>query len=220
MRRLLLLVSLLVVFVPAAPGLMTMGQASDTSTLDNSGDASADNVATVEALIAALEDEDLAAIVGRLAADAVLILPLSPDGDNATANIHRFEGREAVRSALWWNFLAYKRIVFEDEVITPSADGRVIFVEARGEFETLHGRPYRNVYLIKLVFNEAGAITWIEEWTNPVTASMTWGYPLGARTLPQVMVAGMVTGILTAVGVAGAVIIVARFAAGSRGPHP
>ena len=75
-------------------------------------------------------------------------------------------------------------------MITPSHDGQVIFVEARGDFLTLDGRPYRNVYLIKLVFDAAGAVTRIEEWTNPVTASLTWGFPLGARPTSSPIPAG------------------------------
>ena len=56
----------------------------------------------------------------------------------------------------------------------------MIYVEARGDFLTIDGRSYRNVYLIKLVFDDAGAVTRIEEWTNPVTASLTWGFSTGA----------------------------------------
>jgi hypothetical protein len=74
--------------------------------------------------------------------------------------------------------------------MTPSIDGRVIFVEARGDFVTLAGRSYRNVYLIKLVFDDAGAVTRIEEWTNPVTASLTWGFPLGPHPARSAMLAG------------------------------
>jgi ketosteroid isomerase-like protein len=85
-----------------------------------------------------------------------------------------------VRDLLWRTFLAYRRIGFVDGVVTPSSDGRVIFVEARGDFVTLDGRSYRNVYLFKLVFDDEGAVTRIEEWTNPVTASLTWGFPIGA----------------------------------------
>jgi ketosteroid isomerase-like protein len=85
-----------------------------------------------------------------------------------------------VRNLMWRTFLAYRRIAFVDSVITPSSDGQVIFVEARGDFLTLDGRSYRNVYLIKLVFDDVGAVTRIEEWTNPVTAALIWGFPLSA----------------------------------------
>jgi len=95
-----------------------------------------------------------------------------------------------VRALLWRTFLAYRRIAFVNDVITPSSDGRVIFVEARGDFLTLDGRPYRNVYLIKLVFDDAGAVTRIEEWTNPVTASQTWGFSLETLPMPPPIAAG------------------------------
>jgi len=146
----------------------------------------AENVRTTETLIAALEQEDLETILAGLTETATVVLPLAPDGNNDPDHIDRFAGRQAVRSLLWRTFLAYRRIAFVDDVITPSSDGRVIFVEARGEFLTLDGRPYRNVYLIKLVFDEAGAVTRIEEWTNPVTASLTWGFPLGAQPTPPI----------------------------------
>src|SRR5215216_105626 len=131
-----------------------------------------------EALKKELERENLDAILARLAEDVDVVLPLAPDGNNDPTHVDRFAGRQSVRALLWRTFLAYRHIAFVDDVITPSSDGRVIFVEARGDFLTLDGRPYRNVYLIKLVFDDAGAVTRIEEWTNPVTASQTWGFPL------------------------------------------
>ena len=141
-------------------------------------DAVVANVRTTEALIAALEHENLDAILARLAEDVDVVLPLAPDGNNDPTHIDRFAGRQAARAMLWRTFFAYRQIDFVDDVITPSSDGRVIFVEARGDFVTLDGRPYRNVYLIKLVFDDAGAVTRIEEWTNPVTAALTWEFPL------------------------------------------
>jgi ketosteroid isomerase-like protein len=137
-------------------------------------------VRTAEGLIAALEREDLDAILVRLTDEVQLVLPLAPDGNNEPTHIDRYVGRQAVRNILWRTFLAYRRVAFVDSVVTPSSDGQVVFVEARGDFLTLDGRSYRNAYLIKLVFDDAGAVTRIEEWSNPVTAALTWGFPLGA----------------------------------------
>ena len=153
-------------------------------------DAVVANVQTTEALITALEHENLDAILTLLAEEVDVILPLAPDGNNDPAHIDRFAGRQAVRAMLWRTFLAYRQIAFLDDVITPSSDGRVIFIEARGDFLTLDGRPYRNVYLIKLVFDDAGAVTRIEEWTNPVTASQTWGFSLETIPTPPPIEAG------------------------------
>jgi ketosteroid isomerase-like protein len=143
-------------------------------------DPVAANVRTTEALIAALEHEEMDVILAKLAEEVDVVLPLGSDGNNDPTHIDRFAGRQATRMMLWRTFLAYRQIDFVDDVITPSSDGRVIFVEARGDFVTLDGRPYRNVYLIKLVFDDAGAVTRIEEWTNPVTAALTWDFPLEA----------------------------------------
>jgi ketosteroid isomerase-like protein len=148
------------------------------------------NVRTTEALIAALEHENLDAILPSLAERVVVVLPLAPDGNNDPTHIDRFAGRRAVRALLWRTFFAYRHIAFLNDVITPSSDGRVIFVEARGDFLTLDGRPYRNVYLIKLVFDDAGAVTRIEEWTNPVTAAQTWGVSLETLPTPPPIAAG------------------------------
>ena len=141
-------------------------------------DAVVTNVRTTEALIAALEHENLDAVLARLAEDVNVVMPLAPDGNNDPMHIDRFSGRQSTRAMLWRTFFAYRQIDFVDDVITPSSDGRVVFVEARGDFVTLDGRPYRNVYLIKLVFDDTGAVTRIEEWTNPVTAALTWDLPL------------------------------------------
>ena len=153
-------------------------------------DATVSNVRTTEALIAALEHENLDAILARLAEEVDVVLPLAPDGNNDPSHVDRFAGRQAVRAMLWRTFLAYRQITFVDDVITPSSDGRVIFVETRGDFVTLDGRPYRNAYLIKLVFDDAGAVTRIEEWTNPVTASQTWGFSLEALPAPPPRASG------------------------------
>lgn len=192
MRRLLLHFTFLTVIV-ALGGLARTNatQAVDQTAPGSTADAITGNARTAEALLTALENEDLESILDALAPEVVLVLPLAPDGNNAARNVDRFDGKEAIHSALQRNFLAYKRIAFTDAVLTASANGRVVFVEARGDFETLHGRPYRNVYLIKLVFDDAGAITLIEEWTNPVTASMTWGFPLGSSTVPHFTAVGL-----------------------------
>jgi ketosteroid isomerase-like protein len=152
------------------------GQGAPDPTLD----PVAANVRTTKALIDGLEREDLEVIQARLSDEIQLVLPLAPDGNNDPTHVDQFAGRQAVRNLLWRTFLAYRRIAFVDSVITPSSDGQVIFVEARGDFLTLDGRSYRNVYLIKLVFDDVGAVTRIEEWTNPVTAALTWGFPLSA----------------------------------------
>jgi ketosteroid isomerase-like protein len=173
-------VPLLVALVLAGYRFTAGGQGAHAPIPDAAAHSVAGNVRTTEALIADLEHKDLQAILARLAEEVKLVLPLAPDGNNDPTHIDRFEGRQAVRGLLWRTFLAYRRITFVDSDITPSSDGRVIFVETRGDFLTLDGRSYRNVYLIKLVFDDAGAITGIEEWTNPVTASLTWGFPIGA----------------------------------------
>jgi ketosteroid isomerase-like protein len=175
-------VPLLVALVLAGYRFSADGQGAHSPGPQVAAHSVADNVRSTEALIAALEHEDLESILAGMDEEVTLVLPLAPDGNNDPAHIDRFEGRQAVRNLLWRTFLAYRRINFVDSVITPSSDGRVIFVEARGDFLTLDGRSYRNVYLIKLVFDDAGAVTGIEEWTNPVTASLTWGFPIG--TLP------------------------------------
>jgi ketosteroid isomerase-like protein len=173
-------VPLLVALVLAGYRFTADGQGARAPIPDAAAHSVADNVRTTEALIADLEHKDLQAVLARLGEEVKLVLPLAPDGNNDPTHIDRFEGRQAVRGLLWRTFLAYRRITFVDSDITPSSDGRVIFVETRGDFLTLDGRSYRNVYLIKLVFDDAGAVTGIEEWTNPVTASLTWGFPIGA----------------------------------------
>ena len=179
-------VPLLVALVIGGQSLPAGGQGARAS----EPNAAVSNVRTTEALIAALEHENLDAILTGLAEEVDVVLPLAPDGNNDPTHIDRFAGRQAVRAMLWRTFLAYRQIAFVDDVITPSSDGRVVFVETRGDFLTLDGRPYRNVYLIKLVFDDAGAVTRIEEWTNPVTASQTWGFSLEALPAPPRIAAG------------------------------
>jgi ketosteroid isomerase-like protein len=179
-------VPLLVALVLGWHSLPAGGQGAGAPALD----PVAVNVRTTKALIAALEREDLEGIQARLSDEIQLVLPLAPDGNNDPTHVDQFAGRQAFRNLMWRTFLAYRRIAFVDSVITPSSDGQVIFVEARGDFLTLDGRSYRNVYLIKLVFDDVGAVTRIEEWTNPVTAALTWGFPLSARPTQRSITVG------------------------------
>jgi ketosteroid isomerase-like protein len=143
------------------------------------------------AIIAALEARDRTAALALFAEDAVVEYPFDRSGRTAPGSWRRFEGKPAVARSYVDNALRnIVRIDFTDEVVTESRDGRTAFVEARGDMQLAagigDGRPYRNLYVIKVATDAEGRITHYAEYLNPVTAALATGAPLGdaAATLP------------------------------------
>ena len=62
---------------------------------------------------------------------------------------------------------------FIDRRITVSADGATTFVQARGDFLTTDGRPYRNVYVFRFDWRAGTIVSW-EEYANPMTIIRTF----------------------------------------------
>ncbi len=57
---------------------------------------------------------------------------------------------------------------FTDRRITASADEATTFVQAKGDFVTADGRPYRNVYVFRFDWRDGKIVSW-EEYANPIT---------------------------------------------------
>lgn len=136
------------------------------------------------AVIAALEARDRAAVLALFADAAVVEYPFDRTGRTAPGSWRRFEGKASVAKNYVDNALTnIRRIDFTDEVVTESRDGRTAFVEARGDMDLAegigNGRPYRNLYVIKVETDRSGRIVHFAEYMNPVAAALATGAPLG-----------------------------------------
>ena len=66
------------------------------------------------------------------------------------------------------------QIKFEDQRLTPSADGKTVFFEATDNFQTKMGTSCRNTSVIRYDI-EDGLLVHGTEYMNPVTAALTFG---------------------------------------------
>jgi ketosteroid isomerase-like protein len=82
-------------------------------------------------------------------------------------------GREAFESRLGSISGLMRSARFTDRRITASADTATSFVQAKGDFVTTDGRPYRNVYVFRFDWHDGKIVSW-EEYANPITIIRTF----------------------------------------------
>jgi ketosteroid isomerase-like protein len=100
---------------------------------------------TVQAYIRAMERRDKEAVAETLAADVLHVFPVS-GGPNEMAGI--FEGRDEVLGYFDAFAGKFRSLVWINKVWTESADGRTVFLEARGDAVVEHsGASYHNLYV-------------------------------------------------------------------------
>ena len=130
--------------------------------------------ALARSFFAALEAGDLDAVAALLHEDAVNVLPFTGDGRTEREALRVFDGEAAVLGYFTAAAQRIDQVAFTDIVLTPSADGRTVFAQMRGDMVLPDGRPYRNLYVWRLDF-EDGLIVTIHEYFNPVTADQAFG---------------------------------------------
>ncbi len=135
------------------------------------------SIETVSAYFRALELRDKDALVPLLSSDVVEVIPFSIAGGSAP--FAEFKGREAVLGYVSRIFENFSRTVLVDKSFHATEDGRVVFVEAKGDLVSARtSAPYRNVYVFKFEL-EGGKIVHITEYANPVTFAKAMGMPVG-----------------------------------------
>ncbi|WP_435111784.1 nuclear transport factor 2 family protein [Nocardiopsis synnemataformans] len=147
-----------------------MTAASDRTTAQ---DATRDGTRT---LLSALEAGDLAALTALVHPEAVLVQPFSFSG--AQEPEARLEGAEEVLGYLRQVTENFAHVRFREVDVSVTDDGTTAFVQADGDFTTADGRPYRNVYVLRVDWRE-GLVAHIDEYANPVTFCTTFGLPVG-----------------------------------------
>ncbi len=143
--------------------------------------ASADADTTREstkAFFGALEQGDFEILAALMSDDVVNTLPFSASGSTTPDAFRVFTGKEEVMAYFESAGQFIPTVSFVEAEITLSLDGETAFVENRGDMVLADGRPYGNLYVWRLDF-EDGRIVEITEYFNPVTAAVAFGRPLG-----------------------------------------
>ncbi|MGI9247119.1 MAG: nuclear transport factor 2 family protein, partial [Steroidobacteraceae bacterium] len=127
-------------------------------------------VRVVKRYMDAMRSMDRLAVDALIAPDAVFEYPYSRSGSTEPGAGRRYVGKEAImRDYVGRAFDILLRIDWTEPVFTPSADGRTVFVEARGDMVLVNDVPYRNQYVIRFDV-EGGRIRHMAEYMNTVTA--------------------------------------------------
>ena len=133
--------------------------------------ATTDRLDQTNRFLDVLEAADRTAIAEMLDDQVVWNSPMSSSGNAEDA--HPAQGREAFGSRLGSISGLMRSARFIDRRITVSADGTTTFVQARGDFLTTDGRPYRNVYVFRFDWRDDKIVSW-EEYANPITILRTF----------------------------------------------
>ncbi|NJC04246.1 ketosteroid isomerase-like protein [Sphingomonas kaistensis] len=138
-----------------------------------------DPAAPVRAFLAAMTAKDRSAVAALIDDAAVFQYPFDRSGKTEAGSWRRFTGRDAVLTGyVDGAFAKIARIGWTEADFTPSADGRTVFVEARGDMLLATGAVYRNRYVLRFDLHR-GRIRGMKEYMNPVTAALAAGLPLG-----------------------------------------
>jgi ketosteroid isomerase-like protein len=111
-----------------------------------------------------LEAGDQAAIAELLDDQVVWSAPMSFSGAEDTEPAR---GRAAFGSRLGSIAAVMQSARFTRRRITASADNATTFVQTSGDFVTVAGRPYRNVYVFRFDWRDGRIVSW-EEYANPI----------------------------------------------------
>jgi len=122
----------------------------------------------------ALEQKDMSALADILDADVTLTDPITSTGKQQPDTV--FVGKEQVLGYLSSVFQLMSTIEFVNVRVSVVVEAPTSFVQADGDFTTFDGRPYNNVYLLRLDWRD-GLLVSGEEYFNPVTFNKTFGYP-------------------------------------------
>jgi ketosteroid isomerase-like protein len=111
-----------------------------------------------------LEAGDRAGIAGLLDDQIVWTAPMSLSGIEDTEPAR---GRAAFGSRLESIAAVMQSVRFARRRITASADNATTFVQTSGDFVTVAGQPYRNVYVFRFDWRDGRIVSW-EEYANPI----------------------------------------------------
>lgn len=136
---------------------------------------------TVEATIRQYMDDfqrmDPVAMLNAYSDDAVIQSLFHESGSTELSDIRRYEGRAEIE-AYFSTITLFRQLRFVDMVYRPTADGKSVYIEARGDSIMADGTKYQNRFVFRFDVQD-GRIVHLDEWVNPITASRAF-----KRTLP------------------------------------
>ncbi|MGE0829358.1 MAG: nuclear transport factor 2 family protein [Hyphomonadaceae bacterium] len=135
--------------------------------------------AIVRRLMTAFQRMDAKAMLDIYSDDVVIESPFHESGMTEEGAFRKYVGRAEVAKYLE-GFSQFKQLHFVDEVYRPTADGRSVYIEARGDCIMADGSPYKNRYVFRFDV-DGGRIVRLVEYVNPITAAPAFG-----RTIPPV----------------------------------
>ena len=138
--------------------------------------AAADRLDQTSRFLDVLEAADRTAIAEMLDDQVVWSSPMSFSGNAEDAD--PAQGRDAFGSRLGSISGLLRSARFIDRRITVSADKATTFIQTRGDFLTIDGRPYRNVYVFRFDWLDDKIVSW-EEYANPITILRTFAGQYG-----------------------------------------
>jgi ketosteroid isomerase-like protein len=119
--------------------------------------------------------KDLDGLATILADDVVIELPFNESGRNEEGGFRRYEGLQQVRGFWEVAFKAEgKSHGMTDVEITISADGKMVFVEGRGNLTMASGKSYRNRYVFRFLIEDE-RVKHVREYYNPITSAHAFG---------------------------------------------
>ncbi len=165
--------TLLVLALATATVAVISGSAGASPAPENAFGTRAEHLTEQRTLLfqQAFEQRDLATLSTLLAPAATLVYPFTSYGTDDPET--RYTGEEQVLAYFRQVFTVMGRIKFVDEKLSVVAVGQTSFLQANGDFTTVDGRPYRNVYVFRLDWNH-GHVVSIEEYADPIKYSNTF----------------------------------------------
>lgn len=135
-----------------------------------------------QAFFAALENRNLKEVESLMDEGIVNTIPFVPSGKTTKDAFRIYDGRDQVMAYVAGALERIPELAFVEPDITLSADGETAFVEARGNMVLADGRPYQNLYVWRIDY-EDGKIMAITEYFNPVTAAIAFNRPIGPQAV-------------------------------------
>jgi ketosteroid isomerase-like protein len=153
-----------------------VAEAVDSSGGENmNGKPVVDKAETIaRSLIDAYERKDYPGLMRIYAKDAVIEIPFNPLGGTADSDIRRIRGEKELELFLVPGLAKMRSVRYDIEDISTAQDGARVFIEARGDFVTDEGKPYRNRYIFRLDIKD-GRVVLQKEYFNVATATAVFG---------------------------------------------
>ena len=128
-----------------------------------------------------LRTKDLEGLLALMSPDVVIELPFNESGRTEEGGFRRYCGLDEVRGFWAAAFRAEGKSHGQTGAeLTLSADGRIAFLESRGNLTMANGKSYRNRYVFRFV-TENGKLVHVREYYNPITSAHAFGRPVAGK---------------------------------------